>query len=156
MKPNHPRKDTGPIVKAPGTNEVSGRILIVDDEEAILSAMKDYLESFDWSVDCARSISEAHDLIDGQPYSVVVADLRLSPTDAIGGLEVIARVRREHPETHTLLLTAYGSSQVEAEARRLGVDAVLQKPQPLSELVKIVFGLVSPSRPTPSPAGESE
>jgi len=33
---------------------------------------------------------------------------------------------------------------------------VLQKPQPLSELVKIVFGLVRPSRPTPSTAGEQE
>jgi len=122
------------------------RILIVDDEEAILQAIKDYLESFDWSVDCARSLPEAQALIDGEPYSVVVADLRLSPTEAIGGLDVIARVRRESPETRTVLLTAYGSSQVEAEARRLGVDAVLQKPQPLSELVKIVFGLVAPPR----------
>lgn len=156
MKPNHPRQDTGPIEKTCASGELPQRILIVDDEEAILSAMKDYLESFDWSVDCARSIPEAHELIDGEPYSVVVADLRLSPTDAIGGLEVIARVRREYPGTHTLLLTAYGSSQVEAEAYRLGVDAVLQKPQPLSDLVKIVFGLVSPSRSIPSTAGEQE
>jgi len=132
------------------------RILIVDDEEAILSAMKDYLESFDWKVDCARSIVEANQLLDGGTYSVVVADLRLSPTEAIGGLEVIARVRREQPDTRTLLLTAYGSSQVEAEARRLGVDAVLHKPQPLSDLVKIVFGLVAPAARGRSGSGESE
>jgi ActR/RegA family two-component response regulator len=81
---------------------------------------------------------------------VVVADLRLSPTEAIGGLDVIARVRRDRPDTRTVLLTAYGSSQVEAEARRLGVDAVLQKPQPLSDLVKIVFGLVAPPQPSRS------
>jgi CheY-like chemotaxis protein len=122
------------------------RILIVDDEEAILSAVKDYLESFDWEVDCARSLPEASARLDGDPYSVVVADLRLSPTEAIGGLELIARVRRESPDTRTVLLTAYGSSQVEAEARRIGVDAMLQKPQPLSELMKVVFGLVAPSR----------
>ena len=141
---------------SPGRVALPQRILIVDDEEAILAAVKDYLESFDWSVDCARSVPEAHELIDGEPYSVVVADLRLSPTEAIGGLEVIARVRRECPGTRTLLLTAYGSSQVEAEARRLGVDAVLQKPQPLSELVKIVFALVTPAQRDRSPAREGE
>lgn len=108
--------------------------------------MKDYLESFDWHVDCARSVPEAHAALEGEPYSVIVADLRLSPTEAIGGLEVIGRVRREFPGTRTLLLTAYGSSQVEDEARRLGVDAVLHKPQPLADLVKIVFGLVAPPR----------
>jgi CheY-like chemotaxis protein len=128
----------------------TNRILIVDDEEAILQAMKDYLESFDWSVDCARDIPEAQSLLEGNHYSVVVADLRLSPTEAIGGLDVIARVRRDRPDTRTVLLTAYGSSQVEAEARRLGVDAVLQKPQPLSDLVKIVFGLVAPPQPSRS------
>jgi len=116
--------------------------------------MKDYLESFDWDVDCARSVPEAHQALEGEPYSVVVADLRLSPTEAIGGLEVIGRVRRDFPETRTLLLTAYGSSQVEEEARRMGVDAVLHKPQPLAELVKIVFGLVAPSREPDDAGGE--
>jgi DNA-binding NtrC family response regulator len=121
------------------------RILIVDDEEAILSAMKDYLESFDWEVDCARDVDEARRLLSGESYSVVIADLRLSPTQAIGGLDLITYVREQHPATRTVLLTAYGSSQVEQEARRLGVDAFLHKPQPLAEIIKIVYGVVGQS-----------
>jgi len=124
------------------------RILIVDDEEAILSAMKDYLESYDWSVDCARDVDEAKRLLAGESYSVVIADLRLSPTQAIGGLDLIAHVRERHPSTRTVLLTAYGSSQVEQEAKRLGVDAFLHKPQPLAEIVKIVYGVLGQSGKT--------
>ena len=123
------------------------RILIVDDEEAILSAMKDYLESYEWAVDCARDVGEAEALLAQARYAVVIADLRLSPTQAIGGLDLIAHVREKYPTTRTVLLTAYGSSQVEGEARRLGVDAFLHKPQPLSEIVKIVYGVVGIGKP---------
>jgi two-component system response regulator PilR (NtrC family) len=115
------------------------RILIVDDERAILSAMKDYLESYDWEVECGRDVEEAKLLLARAPFAVVIADLRLSPEQAIGGLDLIAHVRDSYPQTRTILLTAYGSSQVEKEARRIGVDAFLHKPQPLAEIVKIVY-----------------
>ncbi len=42
-----------------------------------------------------------------------------------------------------ILLTAYGTPEIETEARRLGVDAVLYKPKPLPELAQIVFALLN-------------
>jgi len=42
----------------------------------------------------------------------------------------------------TILLTAYGSEEVERQARELGVDQVIAKPLPLSELAHVVFLLL--------------
>ena len=115
------------------------RILLVDDEEAIVQAMTDYLETYEWVVDSAADFESACRRLDANRYAVVIADLRLSPKEAIAGLDVIAHVRKTAPETKTILLTAYGSPHVEEEARRLGVDAFLQKPKPLAELARTVF-----------------
>jgi CheY-like chemotaxis protein len=41
-----------------------------------------------------------------------------------------------------VLLTAYGSPEIEAEARRLGVDSFLHKPKPLTEVAEVVAGLL--------------
>ena len=115
------------------------RILLVDDEESIVQAMTDYLKTYEWIVDSASDLESARRRLDANRYAVVIADLRLSPTEAIAGLDVIAHVRKTAPETKTILLTAYGSPHVEEEARRLGVDAFLQKPKPLAELARTVF-----------------
>ena len=115
------------------------RILLVDDEESIIQAMTDYLKTYEWIVDSASDFDSARRRLDAHHYAVVIADLRLSPTEAIAGLDVIAYVRKTAPETKTILLTAYGSPHVEEEARRLGVDAFLQKPKPLAELARTVF-----------------
>ena len=112
-----------------------------------MQAMTDYLETYEWVVDAASDSEAALRLLDANHYAVVIADLRLSPREAIAGLDVIAHVRETAPETKTILLTAYGSSHVEKEARRLGVDAFLQKPKPLAELARTVFRVLGVEQP---------
>ena len=109
--------------------------------------MTDYLETYEWEVDAASNFDAARELLDKNTYAVVIADLRLSPKEAIAGLDVIGHVREVSPETKTILLTAYGSAHVEEEARRLGVDAFLQKPKPLAELVRTVFRVLGVEQP---------
>jgi ActR/RegA family two-component response regulator len=48
------------------------------------------------------------------------------------GLHIVRMVHERSPETRIVILTAYGSSEIEDEARLLGADAFLRKPQPLS------------------------
>jgi DNA-binding NtrC family response regulator len=110
------------------------RILIVDDEDAILFAMRDYFTLRGYEVDSARDLDEAAARLDTHRYTVVVADLCLSEMPSAEGLEVAARVRSSSPGTAVILFTAYGSPEVEAEARRRGVCVVLKKPQPLTEV----------------------
>jgi DNA-binding response OmpR family regulator len=118
------------------------RLLFVDDEEPVLEAAHEYFEAQGYDVDCARELEEAQALVSFVRYAALVADLRLTGSHGTEGFEVLRFVRERSPDTHVLMLTAYGSAPVEAEARRLGVDAFLQKPQPLAEVAGILGGMV--------------
>lgn len=119
------------------------RLLIVDDEEAILFAMQDYFSIHGFEVDCARERHSAEAFLASNRYAVVIADLRLGGSRSTDGLEVLGGARAAAAETRTVLLTAYGSPGMEAEAERLGVDAMLNKPRPLPEVARIVTGLLA-------------
>jgi DNA-binding NtrC family response regulator len=114
------------------------RILVVDDQPSILFSMKDYLEQVGHTVDCARSAAEALGLLAASPYSVVIADLRLTASHPSAGLDLLVHVRVRSPQTRTILLTAYGTLDTEREARTIGIDAQLSKSLDLSEIADVV------------------
>ena len=119
------------------------RLLIVDDEEAIVLTMKEYFETFGHQVDVARGREEAETFLLGPPYALVIADLRLHPVRESEGLDLIALVRERSPATRVVLFTGYATPEVVSEARRLGADAFLQKPQALTDVARVVFGLLT-------------
>lgn len=118
------------------------RMLVIDDEEAILFAAREYFGALGFRVDCATELEEAQALLSHVAYAVVIADLRLTGIYGSEGLALVRHVREQCPQTRILILTAYGSPAVEQEARRLGVDGFLQKPKPLPDVAQIVFGLL--------------
>ncbi len=117
-------------------------MLVVEDEEAILFAIREYFETLGFEVHGAREREEAEALLSHVTYSVVIADLRLTGTYGSEGLSMVGFVKERCPHTAIMLLTAYRSPQAEAEARRLGVDCFVQKPKPLPDLAQIVFALL--------------
>jgi DNA-binding response OmpR family regulator len=121
---------------------VTPTLLIVDDEDAILFAMREYFMIRGYRVDCARGLDETATLLSRHPYSAVIADLRLGGSHGTEGLEIVDQVRARSRGTRVILLTAYGSPEIEREARRRGVDAFLHKPRPLPELAGIVRALL--------------
>jgi DNA-binding response OmpR family regulator len=121
---------------------MSVRILVVDDEEPILSAVREYFEPLGYEVDCARELEEAEALLAHVHYALLIADLRLTGSQSAEGLELVRFVRERSPWTRTILLTGFGSQEVETEALGRGVDAFLQKPQPLARLAAIAEELM--------------
>ena len=122
------------------------RLLIVDDEEAICFSMSEYFSLHGFKVDTAREFDEVEKLIGATDYRVVIQDLRLGATRDADGLNIIKMVRGQNPEAKIIVLTAYGSVEIEDEARRCGADAFLRKPKPLSQVAQVVEGLLE-SRP---------
>jgi DNA-binding NtrC family response regulator len=118
------------------------RILIVDDEESICFSMSEYFEHHGFKVDTARDVDEAEKLIQSTDYKVVIQDLRLGVNKVSDGLEIIKLLQRRQPEARIIVLTAYGSAEMEAEAMRCGADAFLRKPKPLSQVAQVVQGLL--------------
>lgn len=117
-------------------------ILVVDDEEAICFAMSEYFQMQGYRVDCAQSLTEAETLLSKECYTVIIADLRLAGTYNLEGLEVVQTVKERCPQSRIIVLTAYGSADVEEKARQYGVDAFLHKPKPLPDVAQIVYGLI--------------
>jgi DNA-binding NtrC family response regulator len=123
------------------------RVLIVDDEESICFSMSEYFQHHGYKVDTARDMDEAEKLIEKTAYKVVIQDLRLGINKNPDGLELIKLVHRKCPETRIIVLTAYGSVEMENEARQAGADAFLRKPKPLSQVAQVVQGLLeSPAK----------
>jgi len=128
------------------TKRTSAKLLVVDDEESICFSMREYFSQHGFKVDTAREIEEAEGLIKETEYQVIIQDLRLGVAQRSDGLEIIRLVHEQNPETRIVVLTSYGSPEVEAEARRAGADAFLRKPKPLSQVAQVVQGLIESPR----------
>ncbi|MFZ1132261.1 MAG: response regulator [Terriglobales bacterium] len=81
------------------------RILIVDDDLAVLLTLKAVLELHGFEVDTAGSSAEAFARMTSNIYHMVISDLRMETEEA--GLEVIRTARRQAYDPATALLTAY-------------------------------------------------
>jgi len=123
-------------------NPMRGRLLVVDDEPPIVFAISEYFESLGFSVDITGELEEAQALIDCRHYSVVLTDLHLRKVTGLEGLELLTYTRQKSPSTCIILLTAYGSPEIEERARKLGADAFLHKPQPLATVANLVVRLL--------------
>jgi CheY-like chemotaxis protein len=129
------------------------RLLVIDDEESICFSMSEYFSLHGYRVDTAQELEEAEKLIGSREYKVVIQDLRLTATRNADGLDIIKLIRGQNPFTRIIVLTAYGSSEMEDEARRCGADAFLRKPKPLSQVAQVVQGLLeSPPKHAARPA----
>jgi DNA-binding NtrC family response regulator len=123
------------------------RLLVVDGEESICFSMKEYFTLQGYRVDTARELEEAEKLVEATDYDVVIQDLRLGPAQKPDGLEMIRFIHNQNPRTRIIVLTAYGTAEMEKEALRSGADAFLRKPKPLSDVAQVVQGLIdSPPR----------
>jgi len=108
-------------------------ILIVEDDEQVVTSLSEYLELSGYMVDRARELEEAQTLLNHIDYSVVITDLRLG-TRGFTGLDVLRQMRESSAEAHTIVITGYAWPELQAEASGMGVHAFLQKPIRLTDL----------------------
>lgn len=113
-------------------------ILIVDDEESILSTLKNSLKKLggDYEVFTALSGYSALEQLKQRKFDLIVTDYRM---DGMDGLELIKEVRALRPEAQTILMTAFGNETIEAEAHRLQVYGYLQKPFKIDYFRQVVI-----------------
>ena len=103
------------------------RILAVDDEEQVLFVLRHTLERMvnGFVVETASGGREALQKLDTREYDLVLTDVRMP---AVDGIELTKAIRSSGRRTVVLWLTAYGSSEVQAQAQQLGVARCLLKP----------------------------
>ena len=90
------------------------RILLVDDDLAVLLTLKAVLELHGFDVDTACNCAEAFARMESGIFHMVISDLRMETEEA--GLEVIGAAHRQAYDPATALLTAYPPSGEQWEA----------------------------------------
>ena len=118
-------------------------ILIVEDEKNLARTLAQALRLGSegrYDVEITESAEEAHKLLDAKSYDVVISDLRLPGED---GLSLITTIKEKTPDTHTILMTGYGSDEVEARADET-TEGYLTKPFDMLDLLLMVQKVISP------------
>jgi CheY-like chemotaxis protein len=108
------------------------RILAVDDEPGLILLLRSMLARDGHAVRTADSAEMAVTALERGDYDLVISDLSLG--EGMNGWDLAAIVRRRWPQTRFALVSGWGATIGEDEARARGVDAVLAKPHRLDEM----------------------
>jgi DNA-binding NtrC family response regulator len=112
------------------------KILIIDDNEEILAALKNFLIKKDYLVVTASNGLDGLKLFEAayDEFDLVITDL-VMPN--IGGVALISIFKNQSPELPIIAITGYGE-QPESLAHEAKADVVLEKPFKLEELEEII------------------
>ncbi|MBR4058985.1 MAG: response regulator [Lachnospiraceae bacterium] len=113
-------------------------VLLVDDESNTLETLSTHIHWQQFGVDTVLTASDgrqALDIMSKQKTDLLITDIKMPHMD---GLTLLTEVRLYHPETHCILLTAYGEFEYARQAIQLGVENYLLKPLQKEELEETI------------------
>ena len=108
------------------------RVLIVDDEEELVTTIAERLQIRGIQAETATDGETALKMIEDNPPQVVVLDVMMP---GIGGIEILQRMRSQNLQIPVILLTGYGSTEQGLEGMREGAFDYLMKPCDLNILI---------------------
>ena len=133
---NHNRK--------PGDRSVQDiEILFVDDEISILAMVEKYLARHGYKITVADNGRKAFEMANDRAFDVVFTDLKMPQ---FSGLDLLAALKRSHPETEVILVTGFGTIESAVEAFKLGSYDYVQKPIRLERLKALIDRIVEKRR----------
>jgi DNA-binding response OmpR family regulator len=101
------------------------RVLIVDDEPGVRAVFEKTLASEGYLLETAADGREAINKLNGDPYDVLLLDLKMMP---VNGIEVINALREKGSDAAVIIVTAHSTIESAVEALRLGAFDYLFKP----------------------------
>lgn len=117
------------------TQDINTRILVVDDERGICDLLLKELTDKFYIVDAANDGAEAIERAKEVAYDVVICDIKMPRMD---GLEVLEHIKRYHPETEVIMMTAYATVEDAVQAMRDGAYDFIEKPFNFDKLFALI------------------
>ncbi len=114
---------------------MQARVLVVDDERAMLVAMRGLLRKEGYEVETAESGEEALRLLETGSFHAVITDLSMT---GVSGMEVLEHARRVDPDVAVIMITAHGSEKIAVQAMKLGAVDYIPKPFDNDEIRVVV------------------
>ena len=120
----------------PRAEKFPRHVLVVDDEPLIRWSVAESLSDDGFDVQEAADAASALRIVTNAalPFGVVILDLRLPDMD---DLSLLGTLRQLLPGAHMILMTAFGTPEIVADAQAMGAD-VLAKPFELREINRLV------------------
>lgn len=124
--------------------ETLSRVLIVDDEPAVIEFFRDTLSrEVGCHVSVARTLEEARAIIASEPVDLLVADIHLPDGSGLG---LLGEMRRVHPSAASLVITGKPTTDAAVTALRGGAVDFLAKPFKVNDLIDRVAGALNLQR----------
>jgi two-component system response regulator HydG len=119
---------------------MKGRILIVDDNPNVLSALQQLIETQVEKVICVKSPGLVPGILETQEIDVVLMDMnfRRGSTDGQEGIEWLKRILEDDPEAVVIMITAYSEVNLAIEAMKCGATDFIAKPWDNEKLLATV------------------
>ena len=110
-------------------------LLVVDDDGPVRSACREAALRMGFVVLVSEDVPQARRVLQREPVDLALVDLKMPGT---GGLALFETMKREHPETGVVVMTAFATVVSAVEAMRLGAVDYLTKPFALDELTSVL------------------
>ena len=132
----------------------TGRLLVMDDEDAVRTLLDRSLTNLGYEVQCARDGAEAIALYEsakrsGHVFDAVLLDLTVS--GGMGGVETAAKLKELDPSVRLVVSSGYSDASIMSRFRDYGFDEVIPKPWHAAQLSEVFQRLLvrSPERKAP-------
>jgi len=122
------------------------RVLVVDDDERLLAALRRGLSLRGFDVGLARDAGQALGYLQGQWPHIIILDIMMPGMDGL----TLCQLVRESAAAPILILTAHDSVPDRVAGLEAGADDYLVKPFAFDELVARIHALLRRARPEPS------
>jgi len=110
-------------------------ILVIDDEEQMLDALKLNLEQSGYQVSTAKTGGEGLALFDTKEYDLVLADLQLPDME---GLDVLRKIKERQPTIEVIIISGYGTVSRAVDATKAGAFHFVEKPFEFDALQSLI------------------
>jgi DNA-binding NtrC family response regulator len=115
--------------------ELPSKVLLVDDEREFVQTLSERLQMRDLPTAVVYDGEQALSYLNEEEPEVMILDLRMPGID---GVEVLRRVKKEHPAVEVIILTGHGTEKDAILTSELGAFAYLEKPVEIDKLAQTV------------------
>jgi CheY-like chemotaxis protein len=116
------------------------RILVIEDDEEMRALLKDMIEEEGYRTASVNNGSEAFRKLAKESFDLIITDVRMP---GLTGLDILPGIKRLQPEAPIIVITAFGSEEVQRKAFERGANAYLEKPIHFHKLRTLIHDMFS-------------
>lgn len=119
------------------------RILIADDDPAVLSLLSDVFRQAGFPVDAFTDGKEAYDRVSRGGYRLLITDVHIP---GMNGIELISRTHRLFPAMEALAMSGFGTAATRDKLDRLGIFGFIEKPVDVADIALLAKEAIKSDR----------